>query len=152
MHSIDRLNRRKCFSRSLESQKLLQSELELHKSDLDKKWHLLSLEKIFIEHKIYRLIEDAESWEVVVDIIMNALLPFENKLKTKISNDDIIYLTDLKIKRISKYDINKTKNKLLKLEHDLDEVINNIDHITDYTILFYERLLKKYGENKNRKS
>ena len=134
------------------TQKLLQSELELHKSDLDKKWHLLSLEKIFIEHKIYRLIEDAESWDIVVDIIMNALLPFENKLKTKISNDDIIYLTDLKIKRISKYDINKTKDKLLKLEHDLDEVINNIAHITDYTILFYERLLKKYGDDKNRKS
>ena len=134
------------------TQKSLQSELELHKTDLEKKWHLLSLEKIFIEHKIYRLIEDAESWEVVVDIIMNALLPFENKLKTKISNDDIIYLTDLKIKRISKYDINKTKDKLLKLEHDLDEVINNINHITDYTILFYERLLKKYGNDKNRKS
>ena len=134
------------------TQKSLQNELELQKSDLDRKWHLLSLEKIFIEHKIYRLIEDAESWSIVVDIIMNALLPFESKLKTKISNDDIIYLTDLKIKRISKYDINKTKDKLLKLEHDLDEVINNINHITDYTILFYERLLKKYGKNKDRKS
>ena len=134
------------------TQKLLQSELELHKGDLDRRWHLLSLEKIFIEHKIYRLIEDAESWDVVVDIIMDALLPFESKLKTKISNDDIIYLTDLKIKRISKYDINKTKDKLLKLEHDLDEVINNINHIIDYTILFYERLLKKYGNDKNRKS
>ena len=134
------------------TQKSLQNELELQKSDLDRKWHLLSLEKIFIEHKIYRLIEDAESWSIVVDIIMNALLPFESKLKTKISNDDIIYLTDLKIKRISKYDINKTKDKLLKLEHDLDEVINNINHITDYTILFYERLLKKYGNNKDRKS
>ena len=134
------------------TQGLLKSELELHKSDLDRKWHLLSLEKIFIENKIYRLIEDAESWDIVVDIIMNALLPFESKLKTKISNDDIVYLTDLKIKRISKYDINKTKDKLLKLEHDLDEVINNIDHIIDYTILFYERLLKKYGDDKNRKS
>ncbi|MDC0145155.1 DNA gyrase/topoisomerase IV subunit A [bacterium] len=134
------------------TQKLLQSELELHKGDLDRRWHLLSLEKIFIEHKIYRLIEDAESWDVVVDIIIDALLPFESKLKTKISNDDIIYLTDLKIKRISKYDINKTKDKLLKLEHDLDEVINNINHIIDYTILFYERLLKKYGNDKNRKS
>ena len=134
------------------TQKLLQSELELHKGDLDRKWHLLSLEKIFIEHKIYRLIEDAESWDIVVDIIMNALLPFESKLKIKISNDDIIYLTDLKIKRISKYDIIKTKDKLLKLEHDLDEVVNNINHITDYTILFYERLLKKYGNDKNRKS
>jgi len=134
------------------TQKLLQSELELHKGDLDRRWHLLSLEKIFIEHKIYRLIEDAESWDIVVDIIMDALLPFESKLKTKISNDDIIYLTDLKIKRISKYDINKTKDKLLKLEHDLDEVINNINHIIDYTILFYERLLKKYGNDKNRKS
>jgi len=134
------------------TQKLLKSELELRKNDLDKKWHLLTLEKIFIEHKIYRLIENADSWDIIIDTIMNALIPFENRLKAKISKDDIIYLTDLKIKRISKYDINKTKDKLLKLENDLDEVLNDIKHITEYTILFFERLLSKYGNSKDRKS
>ena len=135
-----------------QTQNLLKDELELHKNDLDRKWHLLTLEKIFIEHKIYRLIENADSWDIVIKIITNALTPFKDKLKIKISKDDIVYLTDLKIKRISKYDINKTKNKLLKIEHDLDEVINNINHITDYTILFFKKLLKKYGNNNDRKS
>ena len=135
-----------------ETQNSLKAELELHKNDLERKWHLLTLERIFIENKIYRLIEGAESWDFVIDIIKKALVPFKDKLKTEILKDDIIYLTDLKIKRISKYDINKTKDKLLKLEHDLDEIINNIKHITDYTILFFERLLKKYGGDKDRKS
>ena len=135
-----------------QTKNLLRRELELEKGDLDKKWHLLTLEKIFIEHKIYRLIENADSWDIIIDTIMNALIPFENRLKAKISKDDIIYLTDLKIKRISKYDMNKTKDKLLKLENDLDEVLNDIKHITEYTILFFERLLSKYGNSKDRKS
>ena len=135
-----------------ETQKILKAELELQKDDLEKKWHLLSLEKIFIEKKIYRLIENADSWDIVISTITNALLPFENKLRRKISKDDIVYLTDLKIKRISKYDINKTKDRLLKLESDLEEVLNDIKHITEYTILFFERLLSKYGDFKDRKS
>jgi len=135
-----------------QTQQLLNDELELQKNDLDQKWHLLTLEKIFIENKIYRLIENAESWDIVINIITKALIPFEKELKMKILKDDIIYLTNLKIKRISKYDIANTNDKLLKLEHDLDEVLNNITHITDYTVLFFERLLKKYGNNKERKS
>ena len=134
------------------TQETLKSELELHRDDLEKKWHLLSLEKIFIENKIYRLIENADSWDIVINTIMDALIPFESKLKRKISKDDIIYLTDLKIKRISKYDIDKTKNRLLKLENDLEEVLNDIKHITEYTILFFERLLSKYGDSKDRKT
>ncbi len=108
---------------------LLNRELELDKEDLEQKWHLLSLEKIFIENKIYRLIEDANSWELALEIIRKALLPFDGRLKREVTNDDIIHLTDLKIKKISKYDIKKTQEKLLRLESDLDEVVNNINYI-----------------------
>ena len=131
---------------------LLKKELELDKGDLEEKWHLLSLEKIFIENKVYRLIENAETWDLVLDIITNALLPFSANLKREIIKDDIVYLTDLKIKKISKYDIDKTQEKLLKLEGNLDEVINNIRHIKEYSIRFFEIILDKYGKEKDRKS
>ena len=92
-----------------ETRDLLKAELELEKSDLEQKWHLLSLEKIFIENKIYRLIENANEWSEVINIITNALEPFTNNLKRPIIEDDVIYLTDLKIKKISKYDVEKQK-------------------------------------------
>ena len=140
---IDSVNQTKTF---------LKRELELDKQDLDQKWHLLSLEKIFIENKIYRLIENADSWELVLDIINKALIPFSENLKRDITNEDIIHLTDLKIKKISKYDIDKTQEKLQKLENDLDEVINNIKHITEYSIRFFDMILDKYGQHKDRKT
>ena len=135
-----------------QTKSLLKKELELDKQDLETKWHLLSLEKIFIENKIYRLIENADSWNLVIDIIDKALVPFTNNLKKEITKDDIIYLTELKIKKISKYDIDKTEEKLKKLESDLDEVVNNIYHITEYSIRFFEMIYEKYGTNKERKS
>ena len=140
---VDSVNQTKTF---------LKRELELDRQDLDQKWHLLSLEKIFIENKIYRLIENADSWELVLDIINKALIPFSENLKRDITNEDIIHLTDLKIKKISKYDIDKTQEKLQKLENDLDEVINNIKHITEYSIRFFDMILDKYGQDKDRKT
>ncbi len=140
---VDSVNQTKTF---------LKRELELDRQDLDQKWHLLSLEKIFIENKIYRLIENADSWELVLDIINKALIPFSENLKRDITNEDIIHLTDLKIKKISKYDIDKTQEKLQKLENDLDEVINNIKHITEYSIRFFDMILDKYGQHKDRKT
>ena len=135
-----------------QTKKLLKNELEYIKSDLDKKWHLLTLEKIFIENKIYRLIEEVETWEEVLDTINKALLPFTGILKKDIKLDDLIYLTDLKIKKITRYDIDKTSKNLEKLEYDIEEVLNNINHINDYAILFFEKILKKYGKNKERKT
>ena len=135
-----------------QTKELLKMELELDKEDLEQKWHLLTLEKIFIENKIYRLIEDVDSWELVLEVIKKALLPFDKYLKREVTNDDIVHLTDLKIKKISKYDIDKTQEKLLKLEGDLDEVINNIKHITEYSIRFFEIILDKYGQGKERKT
>ncbi len=135
-----------------QTKNLLKKELELDKQDLEKKWHLLTLEKIFIENKIYRLIENAESWDLVIDIIDKALIPFIKNLKNNITKDDIIYLTELKIKKISKYDIEKTEDKLIKLSTDLEEVENNILHIKEYTIRFFEMINDKYGDKKERKS
>tara|TARA_B100002052_G_scaffold252233_1_gene240702 strand:+ start:1893 stop:4457 length:2565 start_codon:yes stop_codon:yes gene_type:complete len=135
-----------------QTKKLLRNELEYIKSDLERKWHLLSLERIFIENKIYRLIEEVETWEEVLKTIDKALLPYVSTLKEDIKKDDLIYLTDLKIKKITKYDIDKTSKNLKKLEYDIDEVLNNINHINDYTILFFENILKKYGQEKERKT
>jgi len=135
-----------------QTRNLLKSELELEKSDLEHKWHLLSLEKIFIENKIYRMIEDATEWEEVIDIIKTALKPFIAKLKKPLTQDDIIHLTELKIKKISKYDIDKTKDKLIYLNNNIDEVTNHIVHIKEYTIRFFEKILEKYGTDKSRKT
>ena len=79
-------------------------------------------------------------------------MPFTSILKKDIKLDDLIYLTDLKIKKITRYDIDKTSKNLEKLEYDIDEVVNNINHINDYTILFFEKILKKYGQEKERKT
>ena len=131
---------------------ILKSELELQKNDFEHKWHLLSLEKIFIENKIYRLIERAETFKKVLEVIENALKPFEKSLKRTISKDDITYLTELKIKKISKHDIDKTINKLDALESDIIKVVGHIKSITNYTVSFYENLLAKYGTDKNRRT
>ncbi len=135
-----------------ETRDLLMRELELEKSDLEQKWHLLSLEKIFIEKKIYRLIENASDWPEVIEIIKNALEPFLDQLKKSLTENDIIYLTELKIKKISRYDVDKTKDKLFSLENNLEEVVNDITHIKEYTIRFFEKILEKYGKNKFRKT
>ena len=137
---------------TLQTKDVLKSELELQKKDFEYKWHLLSLEKIFIENKIYRLIEGADSFKKVLELIESALRPFESLLKKIISKDDVIYLTELKIKKISKYDIDKTVNKLKVLDSDIIKVVGHIKNITEYTIIFYKNLLTKYGKDKERKT
>ena len=131
---------------------LLKAELEVQLKDLENQWHLLSLERIFIENRIYRNIEEEETWEGVLKSINNGLKPYENLLKRNINEEDLIKLTEIKIKRISKFDIDKVQEKIQNLEGNIEEVKNNLDHLIDFSIRYFNYLKKNYGENKKRKS
>ena len=126
----------------------LQHKLEV----LKEKWHLLFLEKIFIENKIYRDIEECDTWDSIINTILSKLKPHLSKLSKEVSKEDVIKLTEIKIKKITKYDKNKQKNTIKNIEHEIDELKNDIKHIVEYTIRYYEHLIKKYGNDKQRKT
>jgi topoisomerase-4 subunit A len=144
---------------------LLKLELEIKKAELLEKWHAVSLEKIFIENRIYRDIEEAESFEEVIKIIDKGLRKYvvtpsdkakkgdkRIKLKRDITEDDIIKLTEIKIKKISKYNKFKTDELLASIEAELKQVNHDIKYITDFTIAYFENLLEKYGKGKERRT
>ncbi|NBU52677.1 MAG: DNA gyrase/topoisomerase IV subunit A, partial [Chitinophagia bacterium] len=151
---------------STESTKnLLRQELEIKKHELLEKWHGVSLEKIFIENRIYRDIEEAESFEQVITIIDKGLrkyviTPNEKakksdtriKLNREISEDDIIRLTEIKIKKISKYNKFKTDEQLKAIEEELDQVNYDLKHLTPFAIKYFQNLLDKYGKGKERRT
>ena len=131
---------------------LLGKELEVKQSELEQLWHNSTLEKIFIENRIYRLIEEKETWEEVLEAINNGLKPFTNLLKREITQDDIVRLTDIKIKRISKYDIDKADKRIKQIENDLELILDNLNNLTSFTIDYFKNLKKKYATGKERKT
>ena len=131
---------------------LLKRELEVQLKDLENQWHYSSLERIFIENKIYRDIEVAETWEEVISFISKGLQPHISRLKRAINNDDIVKLTEIKIKRISKFDLDKAQQKIESLEADISEVKNNLKHLIDFAIRYFTHLKKTFGSDKERKS
>ena len=134
------------------TRELLKEELEIELEELNNQWHNISLEKIFIENRIYRDIEDKTSWELVLSSIEEGLKPFTNKLRKQVSLDDIKKLTEIPIKKISKFDLNKVNEKLKSINANIDEVKNNLEHITDYAIKYFEYLKKEYGSERKRKT
>ena len=132
--------------------KLLKNELEIRLTELEDQWHNFSLERIFIENKIYRDIEKEETWDGVLFAIRKGIKPFINNLKREVSNDDISRLTEIKIKRISRFDIDKAKEKIENLENQIKEVKVNLLNIIEYSISYFTRLKKEYSDNKNRKT
>lgn len=131
---------------------LLLRELEIKLNELNEDWHYSSLEKIFIEKRIYRDIEDKTTWEAVLKAIDDGLKPYKKKFRREITQDDIIRLTEIKIKRISKFDSFKADEHIKGVEADIEEVKNNIANLNDYSIRYYENLLKKYGKGRDRKT
>ena len=131
---------------------LLKKELEIKLGELEDQWHNFSLERIFIENKIYRDIEKEESWEGVLIAIKKGINPFTTNLKRIVNDDDIIRLTEIKIKRISKFDINKAIEKIENLELQISEVKENLDNLIDFSIDYFERLKKDYSLEKRRKT
>ena len=134
------------------TKEILGLELEYKKQDLENQWHYSSLERIFIENRIYREIEDVETWEGVLNTIDNGLKPYSSKLKRKITEEDLVRLTEIKIKRISKFDLDKAKLKIKLIEDDLLKVNYNIDNITDFTIEYFKKLKTNFGQDKKRKT
>ena len=131
---------------------LLKMELKVQLEDLESQWHYASLERIFIENKIYREIEEAKTWDQVLSFIEEGLKPFINRLKRPVTEEDIIKLTEIRIKRISKFDIDKAQQKIEALENYIAEVKNNLEHLIDYAIRYFNHLKKTYGKGKERKS
>lgn len=146
---------------------LLKQELEIKKGELEEKWHFVSLEKIFIENRIYHHIEECESWEEVLETIDRELKKYivtpdtkpkpkktdkRLKLKRNIIEEDIVRLTEIRIKRISKYNSFKADELIAKLETELKQVNYDLKHLTDFAIAYFEELLRKYGKGKERKT
>ena len=138
---------------STENTKLiLTQELEIKLNELNEKWHSATLERIFIEEKIYRDIEDVDSWQGIIDVIFQGLKPFVNILKRKVTIEDVERLTEIKIKRISKYDLNKENEKVKLIEDSIRDVQNNLDNITIYSIQYFKKIKEKYGKGRERKT
>jgi topoisomerase-4 subunit A len=144
---------------------LLRRELEIKKGELEEKWHHASLEKIFIENRIYRDIEECESFEAVIIAIDAGLKKYvatpSDPLKAgdlrilmmrDITEDDIMRLTEIKIKRISKYNKFKADEMMAQLLADLEQVKFDLEHLTEFAIAYFERLLEKYGKGRERRT
>lgn len=131
---------------------LLKSELEIQKKELEEQWHFASLEKIFIEKRIYRNIEECETWEAVLETIDKGLKPYKKKFLREITTDDIIRLTEIKIKRISKFDSFKADELIRSLEDEIKQVKHHLANLTDYAIEYFKNLKKKYGAGRERKT
>jgi len=131
---------------------LLKSELEIKLSELEEQWHFASLERIFIENRIYRDIEEEETWEGVISAIDKGLKPHTKHLKRAVTEDDIVRLTEIRIKRISKFDIDKAQQKIASLEDQIAEIKHHLANLIDYAIAYFMRLKKDYGAGKRRKT
>jgi len=144
---------------------LLRQELEIRKGELEEKWHFASLEKIFIEKRVYREIEECETWEAVIETIDKELkkyiaTPKDKKSKSDkrvrlhrdITEEDIARLTEIKIKRISKYNSFKADELITKIEDELKQVKHDLKYLTKYAVAYFENLLKKYGKGRERRT
>jgi topoisomerase-4 subunit A len=131
---------------------LLKLDLEYQLNDLEEQWHFASLERIFIENRIYRDIEEVETWEGVIEAIDLGLKPHITHLKRTVTTDDIVRLTEIRIKRISKFDIDKAQQKIDALEDQIAKIKHDLVHLTDYAIAYFSRLKKDYGAGRERKT
>ena len=131
---------------------LLKLELEIKKKELLEKLLFSSLEKIFIENRIYRDIEECETWEAVLDTIDKGLEPFKKDFYREITRDDILRLTEIRIKRISRFDAFKADELMRNLEEELKETIHHLENLIDFAINYYTNLKKKYGKGRERKT
>ncbi len=131
---------------------LLKQELEIRLGELEDQWHNASLEKIFIENRIYLLIEKCETWDCVLSTIDKGLEPFKKRLRREVTHDDLVRLTEIKIKRISKYNAFKAEDQIKRVEEEIEEVKNHLNHLVEYAINYYKQIKKKYGKGRNRRT
>lgn len=131
---------------------LLRRELEIEKHELLEQLLFSSLEKIFIEKRIYRKIEESETWEAVIETIDKGLTPFKRQFYREITRDDIVKLTEIKIKRISRFDSFKADELMRDLEAKLDKVNYHLENLIQYAIDYFLRIKEKFGKGRERKT
>ncbi|MFT3830155.1 MAG: DNA gyrase/topoisomerase IV subunit A [Opitutaceae bacterium] len=131
---------------------LLKQELEIQLGELEQQWHWDSLERIFIEERIYRRIEKSETWENVLAEIREGLKPFLKQLRREVTDDDITRLTEIRIKRISKYNRFQADEQIKKIEAEIMETKAHLKNLIDYAIAWFERLAEKYGKGVKRRT
>lgn len=132
---------------------LLKRELEIRLEELNQEWHYTSLEKIFFENKIYRLLEqDTKTWDIQVDLIHKELTAYENLLKKPVLKEDVLRLVEKPVRKISKFDVKELEASLLKIEKECAEIEHNLSTLVDYTIAYFQKLKKKYGDKYPRKT
>ncbi|MDP3471029.1 MAG: DNA gyrase/topoisomerase IV subunit A [Algoriphagus sp.] len=135
-----------------QTKELLKRELEIRRGELLERLLFSSLEKIFIENRIYRDIEECTTWDAVLEAIDRGLDPYKPDFYREITQDDLIRLTEIKIKRISKFDAFKADELMKRLQEELKEVNHHLRHLTEYSIKYYQNLLDKYGKGRERKT
>ncbi len=131
---------------------LLKLELDIKLKELNEQWHFASLEKIFIEKKVYRRIEEEETWEGVISTIHKGLKPYTSHLLREVTDEDVAKLTEIKIKRISKFDSNKADDHIKALNGEIKEVKHHLKNLIEYAIEYFKNLKKKYGAGRERKT
>lgn len=134
------------------TRELLRKELEIRLSELAGEWHMASLERIFIENKIYQVIEGKTSREAAYEAVDQGLEPFKKKLRREVTLDDVVKLTELKFIRISKYDSARADNQIKGIEDETEKVKHDLEHLTEYTVAWYKKIKEKYGRGRERRS
>lgn len=129
---------------------LLKRELEIQLKELEEQWHFASLERIFIENRIYRDIEEEETWEGVIKAIDKGLAPFTKHLKRAVTEEDITRLTEIRIKRISKFDLDKAQQYLESLQERIAEVKHHLANLIEFAINYFKNLKETYGKDRGR--
>ncbi len=131
---------------------LLKKELEIELGELQESWHFASLERIFIENRIYHDIEEVKSWEEVLTTIDNGLKPHTGHLLREVTTEDIIKLTEIRIKRISRFDLDKFRENIAALEDKIEKAKYNLEHLVQYAIDYYLSIQKKFGKERERRT
>lgn len=127
---------------------LLRKQLEIKKNELEDNWHYTSLEKIFFENRVYKILEeDQKTWEAQIKDVFKRMCEFQGQLIRKITMDDILKLVEKPVRKISKFDTKVIDQKILDIEKELNVVKDNIEHITEYTIKFFQNIKTKYGKD-----
>ncbi len=134
------------------TKELLGQELQIRLGELNEAWHMASLERIFIENKMYQAIEGKTSREAAYEAVEERLEPFRKRLRREITRDDVVKLTELKFIRISRYDSVKADEQIKGIEDEIKQVQFDIEHLTDYAVAYYKRIKAKYGKGRERRT
>ena len=139
---------------TMRTKDLLRQELEIQLSELEDRWHWVSLEKIFFEKGIYKKMEkkDSSTWDEQVDEMLHAFGPYKKRFKREITCEDVLKLTEKPVRKISKFDIKKAAEEIESIEMTIEEVKNHLAHLTDYAIRYFQDILKKYGKGRERRT